>query len=177
MSENKREQQTIPPMGGRGGGFGGGRGMQIGGAKAKDFKGTWVKLIKYSKRFMPFIILALVFAAGGAILQIIGPEYLSRLTDEIGNIFIIGSIDMSVVLNIGLILICFYSGSLVLRLADNLIMAKVTQKISQKMRSDISGKINRLPLGYFHKTSYGDVLSRVTNDVDAIGQTLNQSID
>jgi len=175
MNENKREQPAVPRMGMRPGGMmGGGRGA---GEKAKSFKGTWAKLIRYCKAFMPVIIIALVMAAGGAVLQIIGPEYLSRLTDEIGNIFIIGSINLTTVLNIGLILVCFYSGSFLLRLAENLIMARVTQKISKQLRSDISGKINRLPLGYFHKASYGDVLSRVTNDVDAIGQTLNQSID
>ncbi|MCL2707400.1 MAG: ABC transporter ATP-binding protein/permease [Dehalococcoidia bacterium] len=145
--------------------------------KSKSFKKTWVELIRYCKAFMPLITLALVMAAGGAVLQIIGPDKIKDLTNEIGNVFLIGSINLDIVLGIALSLVCLYAGALILRLSENLIMAKVTQRISKQMRFDISGKINRLPLGYFHKTSYGDVLSRVTNDVDTIGQTLNQSID
>ncbi|MCL1977395.1 MAG: ABC transporter ATP-binding protein/permease [Candidatus Bathyarchaeota archaeon] len=155
----------------------GGRGLGKGGEKSKDFRKTIVKLIRYCKAFLPVIILALIAAVVGTIFQVIGPDYIKNLTDEITKgLLPMGTIDMNVVSNIGLILICFYAGSLVLNLIENNIMATVTQKISKKMRSDILGKINRLPFGYFHKVSYGDVLSRVTNDVDTIGQTLNQSI-
>lgn len=187
MSENKETQQTTParPIGGAA--IGGGRGI-LTGKKAKDFKGTWVKIIKYSKAFLPAVIIALVFVVGATVFQIVGPNILGKLTDEIGKVFpklidgvyalpLTNIIDMNAIVSIGLMLICFYAGSFILRVIENLIMAKVTQKITRKMRSDISGKINKLPLGYFHTTSYGDVLSRVTNDVDTIGQTLNQNID
>lgn len=172
MSEN-RDQDRVPlrPIGG------GRRGGMHTVEKPKNFKVTWVKLIRYCQSFMPFIILALVMAAGGAVLQIIGPDKIKNITNEIENIFIIGSINLDVVLNIALMLIVLYAAAFLLRITENLIMAKITQKISKQMRSDISDKINRLPLSFFHKTSYGDVLSRVTNDVDTVGQTLNQSID
>jgi len=171
MSEERNQNQASFRH------MGGGRGGMQTTEKSKNFKKTWGKLIRYSKSFMPLIVLALVMAASGAVLQIMGPEFIKRLTDEIGAIFVIGTINLTTVLNIGLLLVCLYLISFMLRLLENLIMAKVTQKISKQMRSDIAGKINRLPLEYFHKTSYGDVLSRVTNDVDTVGQTLNQSID
>jgi len=171
MSENRDQGHSSL------GHIGSGRGAMHTMEKSKSFKKTWVELIRYCKAFMPLITLALVMAAGGAVLQIIGPDKIKDLTNEIGNVFLIGSINLDIVLGIALSLVCLYAGALILRLSENLIMAKVTQRISKQMRFDISGKINRLPLGYFHKTSYGDVLSRVTNDVDTIGQTLNQSID
>ncbi|MCL1901234.1 MAG: ABC transporter ATP-binding protein, partial [Firmicutes bacterium] len=176
MSENKNERQ-VPAggPGGRRGPMGGGMGM-MGGAKAKNFKGTWEKLIKYSRAFVPLFIFALILVAISSVLQIMGPHFLSNMTDEIEK-GLYGAIDLDVVFSIGILLVCFYSGSLILRLAENIITANISQKIAKKMRTDLSGKINRLPLGYFHNTSYGDVLSRVTNDVDTIGQTLNQSID
>lgn len=89
---------------------------------------------------------------------------------------ILGSIDMNAITNLAWMLVIFYAGSALLGFAQSFIMATVTQRISKTMRIDISQKINRLPLRYFDKISYGDVLSRVTNDVDSIGQTMNQSI-
>ena len=184
MSEHT-ERTSYRPHGG--GGFMGGRpaGMIGIGEKAASFWKTWGKLIKYCRSHAITAVFALVLVAISTALQIIGPDRLKVLTDEITNgipkfidgIPVVEAIDMSVVTTIGLLLICFYSGSFLLRLVENIIMANITQKISKRMRADISGKINRLPMGYFHKTSYGDVLSRVTNDVDTIGQTLNQSVD
>lgn len=152
--------------------------------KPKNFNATMGKLIKYCKAFLPVIVIALICAVGGTILQIIGPDKLKDLTNEVANglprlvggVPFFGSINMNEIWNIVIMLICFYSGSFLLTFIENMIMATVTQRVSKQMRSDISGKINRLPFGYFYKTSYGDVLSRVTNDVDAIGQSLNQSI-
>ena len=173
MSENT----TRRPAGSFGGGRGGfGRPGMGGGEKARDFKGTWAKLIRYCKNFLPVIIAALVIAAGGTVLQIIGPDRLGDMTNEIlGGLR--GSIDFKAVTSIGILLVCFYAGSALLSLTENTIMATMTAKISKNLRTDISKKINRMPLKYFDKTSVGDVISRVTNDVDTIGQTLNQSLD
>ena len=89
---------------------------------------------------------------------------------------VMGTMNMDAIASIAWMLVFFYAASMLLNFLQSFIMASVTQKISRRMRTDISQKINRLPLRYFDQTSYGDVLSRVTNDVDTIGQTLNQSI-
>ena len=100
---------------------------------------------------------------------------LEELPDSVYNL-IKPSIDMGKVAEIGFLLIAFYALSYLLSAVQGCIMATVTQRVSQKMRSDISGKINRLPMWFYNRTTTGDVLSRVTNDVDTIGQSLNQSI-
>lgn len=167
MSEEKREIRR--------GAMGRGPHGMVGGEKSKNFKKTIIKLVKYLKAFLPVIVVALICAAGGAVLQILGPDQLSKMTDEITK-GLFGVINMDSIVKIGLILISFYAGSMLLSVIEGIVMAQVTQKTSKKMRTEISVKINRLPFGYFNKTSYGDVLSRVTNDVDTIGQTLNQSV-
>lgn len=152
--------------------------------KPKNFKATAMKLLKYSKSYIPVIIIALIAAATGTVFHIIGPDKLKEITNEIikglpalvNGKPVIGTIDIQAVSNIAWLLVFFYSSSLLLNFSQSIILSTVTQKISKNMRTDISRKINRLPLKYFDKSSYGDVLSRVTNDVDAIGQTLNQSI-
>jgi ATP-binding cassette, subfamily B, multidrug efflux pump len=163
------------------------RPMGKGGAnqKARDFKGTWSKLINYMKVYLPYIIVALVLAAIGSALQIIGPDRIKLMTNEISKglpalvngVPVINAIDLDAVTKIALGLVLFYSLSALFSFVENFIMATVTAKISHKMRRDISSKINRLPLSYFDKTSYGDVLSRINNDVDSIGRTLNNSLD
>ncbi len=180
MSDN-REKRPAPMGGGPGMRGPGMRGMV---EKPKDFKKTLGKLLKYSKSYLPVIIVALITAAIGATLQIIGPDKLKEMTNEIMKGLpalvegkpVIGSIDLDAVAKIAWVLVFFYASSAILNFAQGIIMANVTQKISKSMRTDISQKINRLPLKYFDKSSHGDVLSRVTNDVDAIGQTLNQSV-
>ena len=155
------------------------------GEKAENFKKTWGELIRYCKNYMPAIIIALVVAALGTVLQIIGPDKLKDMANEIGKglpalineVPVLGVIDMDAVVSIALLLVFFYAGSALFSFIENFIMATVTAKISQNMRTGISQKINKLPLKYFDQTSYGDVISRVTNDVDTIGQTLNQSVD
>jgi ATP-binding cassette subfamily B protein len=154
------------------------------GEKPKNFKATMGKLIRYCRNYLPVIIVALTAAALGTVLQIIGPDKLKDLTNEIGKGLpmlingapVINSIDLAAVEHIAWLLVFFYAGAMVLSFVQSMIMATTTQRISRKMRSDISRKINKLPLKYFDRTSHGDVLSRVTNDVDTIGQTLNQSI-
>ncbi len=143
--------------------------------KSKDFKGTWMKIIRYCKRYLAVIVVALICAMAGTILTILGPDKLSDLTKVITEGIATG-IDMERVKSIGLTLVAFYVGSAILSFGQQFIMATVTQNVTKQLRSDISGKINRLPMAYYNKTSTGDVLSRVTNDVDMISQSMNQSI-
>lgn len=143
--------------------------------KSKDFKGTWMKIIRYCKRYLAVIVVALICAVAGTILTILGPDKLSDLTKVITEGIATG-IDMERVKSIGLTLVAFYVGSAILSFGQQFIMATVTQNVTKQLRSDISGKINRLPMVYYNKTSTGDVLSRVTNDVDMISQSMNQSI-
>lgn len=143
--------------------------------KSKDFKGTWMKIIRYCKRYLAVIIVALICAVAGTILTILGPDKLSDLTKVITEGIATG-IDMERVKSIGLTLVVFYVGSAILSFGQQFIMATVTQNVTKQLRSDISVKINRLPMAYYNKTSTGDVLSRVTNDVDMISQSMNQSI-
>lgn len=143
--------------------------------KSKDFKGTWMKIIRYCKRYLAVIVVALICAVAGTILTILGPDKLSDLTKVITEGIATG-IDMEGVKSIGLTLVAFYVGSAILSFGQQFIMATVTQNVTKQLRSDISGKINRLPMAYYNKTSTGDVLSRVTNDVDMISQSMNQSI-
>ena len=154
------------PMGGRNVG---------GGERAKDFKQAISALIKYCGKYVPVIITAMVMAALGAVLRVIGPEFLSRITEEIEQGIVTG-INMDNIVKLGVILIVLYTLSGIFGYFQSFIMATVTQKLTRKMRDDISHKVNRLPLAYFDKVTYGDVLSRVTNDVDAIGNALNMSI-
>lgn len=143
--------------------------------KSKDFKGTWMKIIRYCKRYLAVIVVALICAVAGTILTILGPDKLSDLTKVITEGIATG-IDMERVKSIGLTLVAFYVGSAILSFGQQFIMATVTQNVTKQLRSDISGKINRLPMAYYNKTFTGDVLSRVTNDVDMISQSMNQSI-
>lgn len=143
--------------------------------KSKDFKGTWMKIIRYCKRYLAVIVVALICAVAGTILTILGPDKLSDLTKVITEGIATG-IDMERVKSIGLTLVVFYVASAILSFGQQFIMATVTQNVTKQLRSDISGKINRLPMAYYNKTSTGDVLSRVTNDVDMISQSMNQSI-
>ena len=152
--------------------------------KPKNFKETLGKLIVYCKQYMPVVMLALALAGIGTVFQIVGPDRLGAMTNEImkglpaltGGQAIVGAIDLNVVSRIAFLLVGLYTASLLLNVLQGYMMATVTQKISQKMRTGISQKINRLPLSYFDRVSQGDILSRVTNDVDTIGQTMNQSI-
>ncbi|MGD1818306.1 MAG: ABC transporter ATP-binding protein [Pleomorphochaeta sp.] len=185
MSEDKvktTSHSQTRVMRGPGGGHGG---MMASGEKAKDFKGSWSKLISFSHKYLPIIITALVLAAISTVLQIVGPNKLKDMTNEIvkglpalvNGAPIVGSIDFTAVFNIGIILAIFYATSGILAFSENYIMATITAKIAKELRTGISTKINKLPFKYFDKVSYGDVISRATNDVDAIGQTLYRSLD
>ena len=162
------------------------RGSGLGQAveKPKNFRETLGKLIVYCKQYMPVVVLALLLAGIGTVFQIIGPDRLGAMTNEImqglpaltGGVPSVGRIDLAAVSRIAFLLVGLYTASLLLNTLQGYMMATITQKISQKMRSGISQKINKLPLTYFDRASQGDILSRVTNDVDTIGQTMNQSI-
>lgn len=142
---------------------------------ASNFKLAMKKLIISLKPFYHLIIPAFILAMISAIFSIIGPGKLSDITDIITDGIVTG-IDLDKVTEIGIFLIIIYSLSTIFGYVQGFIMATVTNKFSYTLRDKISKKINRLPLRYFDKTSYGDVLSRVTNDVDMIGNTLNQSM-
>lgn len=127
---------------------------------------------------MVITVIAILCSAIGTVLMLIGPDKLSELTDTIteGIMPPATSIDMDRVVRIGLTLVVFYLMSYLLSAIQGWIMSTVTQRVSKAMRSDISKKINRLPMWFYNQTTTGDVLSRVTNDVDTIGQSLNHSI-
>lgn len=143
--------------------------------KPKDLVGTWKKLLKYCKEHLPQLIIAVLCAAGGTVLTLLGPDKLSQVTTLISDGLMTG-IDMAAVRSICFMLVAFYACSFLLSFLQNWIMSSVTQRVAKRMRADISQKINRLPMSYFNHTSTGDILSRVTNDVDSIGQSLNQCI-
>ena len=145
------------------------------GEKAKDFKKAVKDLYNYIKKYMPAIITAIIFSATGTVLNVIGPEKMKEITTLITE-GVMTEIDKEAVFKIALTLAIMYGAGAILNLLQGIIMADVTQKTSRSLRSDISKKINRLPLSYFDKTSIGDILSRITNDVDTIGQTMNQSL-
>ena len=145
--------------------------------KAKNFKKSMGGLLNYIKKYIPLMVVALIMAVGAVILNIITPDKLGSITTQIENDLKAGGpIDLKAVAAIGVTLIIIFIAAVTLHYGQSFIMTTVTQRLSQRFRSDIDGKVNRLPLSYFDKRTFGDVLSRVTNDVDTIGQTLNQSV-
>ena len=175
MSDEKR-----PAM--RPGGMGHGPG-HFSGEKAKDFGGTMRKLIKYISRYKVSIILVLIFAVGGVLLNIYGPKVLMKANGAIvdGVMEMVsgvpgGGIDFVYVGEILLILLGMYLLSSGLTVVQGVLMTGVSQKVSYNLRREISQKINRLPMKYYDTKTHGEVLSRVTNDVDTLSQSLNQSI-
>lgn len=166
-------QATRRPMRRGPGGPGGRMG---GGEKPKDLVGTWKKLLGYCKKYIAFIVIALLCAVGGTVLTLIGPDKLSEITKYIQAGLMSGKVDLEAVTKVAVTLVCFYAASWLLSAMQSFIMATITQKVSKSMRCDISHKINKLPMWYYNRTSTGDVLSCVTNDVDTIGQSLNQSV-
>lgn len=133
------------------------------------------KILKYCKPYLPAIIISIICAITGAVTTILGPEKIGDLMDEITN-GIVNGVDMNAFIAIVIFLVCLYGIGAIFNYAQQFIMAIVTQKASKRLRSDIDKKINKLPLAYFDKTTRGDILSRVTNDVDTISQTLGSSI-
>ena len=168
----------------RPGGFGGPMGgMHLAGGKAKDFKGTLKKLINYLKPYRVSIIIVLIFAIGSAAFSIIGPKILGKATTKLfeGLISKISGtadagIDFTYIGKIIVLLLVLYAISAVFSFVQGFIMSGIAQKVSYNLRKEISLKINKMPLKYFDKMTQGEVLSRVTNDVDTVSNTLNQSL-
>lgn len=160
----------------------GGPGIQMHGPKARDFRGTMSKLIDYIGAYKLSIVIVLIFAIASTIFTIVGPKILGQATTKlfegaIGQIAGTGTgIDFVYIGNIVLLLLGLYLLSALFGYIQGWIMAGVSMKVTYRLREDISNKINRLPLKYFDTTNHGEVLSRVTNDVDTISQTLNQSL-
>lgn len=170
---------------GMGKGFGGGpmNGGMGTGEKAKNFKGTMKELLKYLKPYRISIILVVIFAIGSAAFSIVGPKMLGKATTEIFN-GLMGKvkgtagagIDFEYIGRILILLLGLYLISAAFSFIQGFVMSGVSQKVSYNMRKEISEKINRMPLKYFDTKTHGEVLSRVTNDVDSISQNLNQSM-
>lgn len=177
MSEN-REYSKNRNMGRRGPG---GHGGMMPGEKAKDFKGTSRKILAYIGRYKIAIVLVMICAVAGTIFNIVGPKVLSKVTTEIFNGLVSkvsggAGIDFHKIGIILLILLGLYCVSALFSFIQGFIMSGISQKLSFRMRKEISEKINRMPLAYFESKTVGDVLSRITNDVDTFGMSLNQSI-
>jgi ATP-binding cassette subfamily B protein len=143
--------------------------------KAKNFKSAIKRLFKELKNFRIIIFVALILSMISSILSIIAPDKLSSLTDEI-QVGLIAGIDMQAVKNISIVLATLYVTSAIFNFIQSIIMTDVANKFAKSLRSRISIKINKLPLKYFDNHMSGDTLSRVTNDVDTIAQTMNQSL-
>ncbi|WKV10295.1 ABC transporter ATP-binding protein [Thermoanaerobacterium sp. CMT5567-10] len=159
----------------------GGHGPMVGGEKANDFKGTMKKLMSYLGDYKFSILFVIIFAAGSAALSIVGPKILSKAITKLyegvmAKIAGTGNIDFDYIGKIILILIGLYLLSSGLGYIQGWIMTNVAMKVTYKFRKDIMEKINRMPLKYFDGTNHGEILSRITNDVDTISQTLNQSM-
>lgn len=173
MSNNAPKRRG--PMGGHGPG-----GRMMGGEKAKDFKGTMKTLLGYIGKFKVSIFFVIVFAIGGTIFSIVGPKILGKATTEIFN-GLIGKvsggsgIDFTKIAHILLFLLGLYILSALFSFIQGFIMTGVSQKLTYRMRKEISEKISRMPMSYFDKNTHGEILSRVTNDVDTLSQSLNQS--
>ena len=159
-----------------------GPGMMRAGEKAKDFRGTLKKLVQYLKKYQILIIIVFCFAAAGALFSIMGPKILGTVTTEVfegimAKITGTGEgINFDSIARTMFILLGLYALSALFMYIQGWIMSGISAKVTYKFREGISHKINRLPLKYFDKSSQGDVLSRVTNDVDTISRTLNQSL-
>ena len=163
----------------RRGPHGGGRMAPV--EKAKDFKGSIRKLVKYIGRYKFAVLVVMIAAAASTVFSVIGPKVLGNATTELAaglmkKIQGTGVIDMDAIANILLIAVSLYVISAVFMFVQGWLMTGITQRICYRMRREISEKINRMPLKYFESRTYGEVLSRITNDVDTLGMGLNQSI-
>jgi ATP-binding cassette subfamily B protein len=155
--------------------MGGPMGMAPGG-KAKNFRQAWGRMLGFMRPYRRSIIAASVLVIIGTIFTVIGPDQLSQMTDLIFAGIQTGNMDLTAIAGIGMFLLTIYILSALAMYAQGYMIATAVQKLAKRLRTEISEKINRLPLRYFDRTSYGDVLSRATNDVDTLGQSLNQSL-
>jgi ATP-binding cassette, subfamily B, multidrug efflux pump len=177
---NPQTRGTQRPR--RGGPMGGGGPMaMMKGEKARDFRGTLRKLLQYLGSYKISILFVMLVAIGSTIFAIVGPKVMGKATTALfegvmAQIAGTGSIDFGYIGQILLITLGLYLLSMLFAYIQGWIMAGISMKITYRFRQDISLKINRMPLGYFDGTSHGEILSRVTNDVDTVSQTLSQSL-
>ena len=151
------------------------------GEKAKDFKGTMKKLMGYIGKYKIGVFAVLLFAVGSTVFNIIGPKVLSKATTELFEGLMrkvqgTGGIDFGKIGRVLILLLCLYLISALFSFVQGWIMTGITQKMCYRFRREISEKINRMPMKYFESRTVGEVLSRITNDVDTLGQSLNQSV-
>lgn len=176
MSEKKNARKG-PPMGGMMGGMGGG-----GGEKAKDFTTTMKTLLRYMDEYRYRVLLVMILAAGSSAFSIVGPKLLGKVTTKLFEglmAWYSGSgllTDFAYIRKFIIILVFLYVISAILSYLQSYIMSEVSMKITYRFRKDISEKMNRLPLRYYDGHTHGEILSRITNDVDTVNQTLNQSL-
>ncbi|MEG2685193.1 MAG: ABC transporter ATP-binding protein [Erysipelotrichaceae bacterium] len=159
----------------------GGMGKMHGGEKAKDFKGTMHRLFTYLKPFYKILVLVIMFAIGSTVFSIVGPKILGNATTTLAEGFMLkvqglGNIDFSKIGQIILLLVVLYVISAVLSYIQGYLMSGVSQKVAYNLRTALATKINRMPFKYFDTHTHGEVLSRVSNDIDTIAQSLNQSM-
>ena len=160
----------------------GGHGMRGSGEKAKDFKGTMRRLVSYLAKYRLSIIIVLIFAIGSVTFSVIGPKILGKATTEIFNGLVSKvsgngtGIDFDAIKRILITLILLYVVSSVLSFIQGFIMSGISQKVAYNLRDELVKKINRLPMKYFDTRTHGEVLSRFTNDIDTLAQSLNQSL-
>ncbi len=162
-------------------GPGGMHGMRGSGEKAKDFKGTLGKLFKYLKPYYVKLVIVLIFASASTVFAIVGPKILAKATDKLGEGIMAkvngsGGIDFEYIAYIIWILVGLYLLSAVFSYIQGFITSTISQKVAYDLRTSISTKMDRMPLSYFDRHTSGDILSRVTNDIDTIAQSLNQSM-
>lgn len=172
MSNERRRQGPRGPMG---------HGMRGNGEKAKNFKGTLKKLFVYLKPYYFKLAVVIIFAVGSTIFTIVGPKILAKATDKLSEgimakVSNTGGIDFDYIGMICLILVGFYLVSALFSFIQGFITSSISQKVAYDLRSSLSKKMSRMPLSYFDRHSSGDTLSRVTNDIDTIAQSLNQSL-
>lgn len=133
-------------------------------------------LLAYMKKYAVMLVFTVIFAIGGTLLGVIGPRFVSQIADIIGAAIHGGDVDIDSVIRIGTMIVSFYVAAAILQYFQSFFMVTVTQKTAYNLRKDINRKVNILPLRFFDSSTTGDLLSRVTNDVDTIGMTMNQSV-
>lgn len=162
-----------------GGPMGHGKGMT--GEKAKNFKGAMLRLLKYMERYKGRLILMVFFAVGGTVFNIIGPKILGKATTElytglVSKISGGSGIDFEKIARILAGVLCLYLVSSLLSFIQGYIMTGISNDVTYNLRKDISEKINRIPVKYFESRTHGEILSRITNDVDTLQTGINQSV-
>lgn len=144
--------------------------------KPKNFKNAWLNIIKYCRNYLKHFLLAFTFAAISVILTLFGPDNLSKITDMISDGMNSGNIPLNEIFSIGILLTLFYLFSGILTYIQNFTLVTVTQKLMYDLRNEIINKLSKIPLKHFDSASFGDLLSRITNDADTLGKSLNNAL-